>query len=292
MSCEVIITPTGATAMRDRASGEIMHPGTGNAVEPLELYVLPSRLQARLEAASTDGALVLFDVGLGAASNAIAAWRVSEALKATATATAAARRLEIVSFDNDLEPLRLALDPQHAESFGFTAGSAEHAAAKALLETGRHETARTTWRLAPGELLEALAAEADASADLVYWDMYSSKTRPDLWTEHSFRALRRTCRSGATMHTYSSATSVRTALLLGGFAVGAGGRTGDRAETTIAAVDVKDLAAPLDARFLERLARSTAGFARGSIDSDEGYEEALARVRGCPQFAGLAEKAR
>lgn len=287
MSCEVIITPTGATAMRDRASGEVMHPGTGNAVEPLELYVVPSRLEARLqEGASTDDALVLFDVGLGAASNAIAAWRVSEALP-----PAAARRLEIVSFDNDLEPLRLALDPQHAESFGFTAGSAEHAAAMALLETGRHETARTTWRLAPGELLTALAREADASADLVYWDMYSSKTRPDLWTEHAFRALRRTCRSGATMHTYSSATSVRTALLLGGFAVGAGGRTGDRAETTIAAVDVKDLAAPLDARFLERLARSTAGFARGSIDSDEGYDEALARVRRCPQFAEHTEHA-
>lgn len=287
MSCDVIITASGATAMRDRASGEIMHPGTGNAVEPLELYVVPSRLAARLAGGtSAEESLVLFDVGLGAASNAIAAWRVSESLPASA------RRLEIVSFDNDLEPLRLALSPAHAESFGFGMGSTTHRAASALLEHGRHETPRTTWRLAHGELLDALAREPAASADIVFWDMYSSKTRAELWTPEAFRALRRTCRDGSTLHTYSSATSVRSALLLGGFMVGVGGRTGDRAETTIAAANLEDLESPLDARWLTRLDRSTAAFARGTIESDEAHAEALARVRACPQFAFGAVKER
>lgn len=278
MSCDVVLTRSGATAMRDLASGEIMHPGTGNAVEPVELYVGPSRLDARLRGGG-EGVLVLFDVGLGAASNAIAAWRVSEALGA------AARRLEIVSFDNDLAPLRLALDPAYAERFGFAAGSPELAAASALLGSGRYETARTTWRLAHGDLRHRLADEPDARADLVFWDMYSSKARPDLWTPDSFGELRRACRDGATLHTYSAATSVRSALLLGGFAVGEGGRTGDRAETTIAATHVEALASPLGARWLARLERSPAAFAPGTVDGPEAHAAALARVRACPQFA-------
>ena len=80
-SCEVVATRSGIPAILHRASGEVMHPGTGPAVEARELYVLPSRLEKRLSdlpiGATSAPDLVLFDVGLGAASNAIAAWRVS-----------------------------------------------------------------------------------------------------------------------------------------------------------------------------------------------------------------------
>lgn len=286
--CEVVTTSSGARAMRDRASGEVMHPGTGPGVEPVALYVAPSRLEARLRRAADvrvtgaeASALVLLDVGLGAASNAIAAWQVSESLAGTA-AGEDARRLEIVSFDNELAALELALRPEHAEHFGLT--GAAGAAARALLETGRHETARTTWRLCLGDFPSTVTREPAASADVVFWDFYSSKTHPSLWTTETFRALRRVCRDGATMHTYSTATSMRAGLLLAGFAVGAGGATGTRAETTIAAVDVQDLARPLDTRWLARLARSTAPFP-SDVAADAGARaEALAQVRSSPQF--------
>lgn len=282
MSVDVVITSSGAPAMRDLASGEVMHPGTGPGVEPIELYVEPSRLASRLQGGSS-GDFVLLDVGLGAASNAIAAWRVSESLPR------AARRLEIVSFDNTLEALELALRPEHAASFGLGRpsddGEGAHAAASALLRHGRHETARTVWRLALGDFPETIAREPEASADLVFWDFYSSKTHPHLWSVSTFRALRRVCRSGATVHTYSTATSFRSALLLAGFAVGLGGRSGLRQHTTIAAVDVADLATPLDARWLQRLARSTAAF---PVDvTDDALADALARVRACPQFSAV-----
>ena len=285
MKCEVVLTRSGAPAMRDRASGEVMHPGTGPGVEPLALYVVPSRLEARLRDASASvgsGNLVLLDVGLGAASNAIAAWRVSEALGDAP----GARRLEIVSFDDDLSALELALRPEHAESFGLTReGGDAYAAARALLANGRHETPRTTWRLALGDFPKELAREPSASADVVFWDFYSAKTHPHLWTLATFRELRRVCRSGATLHTYSTATSFRAGLLLAGFAVGVGVCTGDRRETTIAAVDVADLEQPLDARWLARLARSTAAFPSDVADDPESRTEALARVHACPQFS-------
>lgn len=96
------------------------------------------------------------------------------------------------------------------------------------------------------------------------------------------------CRPGATLHTYSTATSFRAALLLAGFAVGAGGPTGLRAETTIAAADLADLGEPLGERWLARLARSTVGFPADIASDPASRAEALAQVRACAQFSGVA----
>jgi queuine tRNA-ribosyltransferase len=280
VSCEVVVTTSGAPAMRDVASGEVMHPGTGPAVEPQELYVTPSRLADRLcdEHHREDGSLVLLDVGLGAASNAIAAWRVSESLASTA------RRLEIVSFENDLSALELALQAEHAGSFGLTGDA--HVAASALLRDGTFETARTSWRLCLGDFTERITHEPDASADVVFWDFYSTKTHPHLWSVSALRALRRVCRSGATLHTYSNATSFRAGLLLAGFAVGIGAGTGLRTETTLGAVDLADVGRPLDARWLARLERSTAAFPADVGDDPATRAQAIARVQACAQFSG------
>jgi len=278
-SCEVVATKSGIPAILHRASGEVMHPGTGPEVEARELYVVPSRLEERLR--EGDGAsepLVLFDVGLGAASNAIAAWRVSESLPASA------RRLEIVSFDHDLDALKLALQPEHAEAFGLATADA-HAAATALLTAGRHETARTTWRLAFGDFLEVLTQEPAASGDIVFWDMFTRGTNPHLWTVSAFRALRGACREGATLHTYTTATSARSGLLLAGFAVGVGGSIGARAQTTIAATSRAQLAQPLDARWLTRLARSTVPFPSDIPDDEGSRARTLAQISAHPQFA-------
>jgi len=80
-SCEVVTLANGALALRERASGEVMHPGAGPRVEAESIYVVPSRLEARLREGGN--ALSLFDVGLGAATNAISAWQVSEAQSAS-----------------------------------------------------------------------------------------------------------------------------------------------------------------------------------------------------------------
>lgn len=276
---EVVTLKSGVQAIRDCASGQIMHCGTGPAVESRAIYVEPSRLEKRLLQPG-ERSLVVFDVGLGAASNALAAWRVSESLPL------GARRLEIVSFDNDLAPLRLALQPEHAASFGLSEGeAAEHAAANAVLTDARHETARTVWRLAFGDLLDSLRQAPAGSADIVYWDMYSREYSPELWTVSTFRSLWRACRAGATLHTYSAATSTRSGLLLAGFAVGIGDRTGDKEQTTIAAMDPADLASPLDARWLTRLSRSSAAFPSDVPNDPDGHSAAFERIRRLPQFA-------
>lgn len=269
LGCEVVVTRSGAPAMRDRTTGELMHPVVGPQVEAERLYVTPSRLAARLGAGG-ESPLVVLDVGLGAGSNAVAAWQISDAMPDPA------RRLELVSFERDLSALGLALEPEHAAAFGLGGRAGE--AARVLLAEHLHECARTRWRLILGELPATLGRLAPASADVVFWDPFSPRANPELWTLSVFAALRPLCRPGATLHTYSAATAVRTALLLAGFAVGVGAATGTDKQTTQAATACRDLGQPLDRSFIDRVVRSSAPF------PPDAPSDALARLRALPQF--------
>jgi tRNA U34 5-methylaminomethyl-2-thiouridine-forming methyltransferase MnmC len=268
--CAVVVTRAGEHSILDHLTGEVMHPV--GRVESDTLYVAPARLAERL-CAPGPTPLVLLDVGLGMASNALAALRVAHQLPLSA------RPLEIVSVDHSLQPLALALSDEHAESFGLT-GLAAEAARSLLTHPERpYRDARVTWRLHLSDLASALASEAADAFDVVFWDIYSPRSLPQFWTEQSFRALRRVCRAGATVHTYSGALAVRTAMLLAGFAVGLGPSSGGKQRhTTIGAVDLADLERPLGKEWLTRVA---AARGRAEIElSDADYQ----RLVQLPQF--------
>jgi queuine tRNA-ribosyltransferase len=231
-----------------------MHPGVGPRVEAEQLYVGQSRLVERLAA----GPVVLFDVGLGAGSNALAA---------LAAAARCGGRLDVISFERDLGALELALTPE----FGLDAEAAR--AARTLLAHGAYESGPTRWRLRHGDLLAALEIEAER-ADLVFWDPFSPRANPELWTVEAFAAMRARAGQRCTLFTYSASTATRAAMLLAGWAVGVGASIGGKQETTAAAVRVDDLARPLDARWLARLRRSDAPLP----------DRAAERVAALPQF--------
>jgi queuine tRNA-ribosyltransferase len=265
-SHEVVRTRGGALAMRSVAAGEIMHPGVGPLREAELLYVQQSRLGERLREGARE--LCVFDVGLGAGSNALAARAESERAPATAA------RLLLVSFERDLGALALAFD--HAAAFGLDGEAG--AAARALVQHGEHTSARTHWRLRRGELLDTLAREPLA-ADIVFWDPFSPRANPELWTVAAFATLRRAAAARCVLFTYSASTATRVALLLAGFAVGAGDAIGDKAETTAAAVHVDDLARPLDRAWLSRLSRADVPLPR------DAPADAVARALAASQFA-------
>jgi queuine tRNA-ribosyltransferase len=256
--------------MRSLDAGEVMHPGVGPLVEAEQLYVRQSRLGERLRAAES-AELVLFDVGLGAGSNALMARAESERAPATAA------RLHLVSFERDLGALELAL--LAGAPFGLEGEPA--LAARALLDGDAHLTPRTRWQLRRGEILETLERCADASlrADIVYWDPFSPRANPSLWTVAVFTTLRRAAGPRCTLLTYSASTATRVALLLAGWAVGVGDAIGDKAQTTAAAVRVADLARPLDRRWLLRVARPDA-----PLPSDA-PPDVVARLAQHPQLA-------
>lgn len=242
MKHDVVRTRSGALAMRNPGVGEVMHPGVGPLVEAELLYVRQSRLEERLRA---ETALVVFDVGMGAGSNASAALSVSERVPTG--------RLQVVSFEHDLDGLRLALE--HAADFGFDGARGE--AGRQLLQRGQHQTARALWRLEHGDALPSLARQT-APADIVFWDPFSPRVNPQLWTIAAFQTLRGVAGPRCTLFTYSASTAVRVALLLAGWAVGVGDAIGDKASTTAAAVVPEDLARPLPRAWLARLSRPDA----------------------------------
>jgi hypothetical protein len=101
---------------------------------------------------------------------------------------------------------------------------------------------------------------------------------PELWTIATFSALRRVAGPRCTLFTYSASTAVRVALLLGGWAVGVGDAIGDKAQTTAAAVDRRDLARPLAESWPRRLALPDV-----PLPADAPADVA-ARVAALPQF--------
>jgi len=263
---QLVTTSLGVAAVRDAEAGEVMHPIIGPAVESERLYVAQSRLPALV--AAPGPRLVLLDVGLGAGSNALAALRAAEAAPE-------GRGLEIVSFERDLGALALAVSDEGAARLGLDTTARD--AGRALLARGRFESRRVVWRLVLGDALETLRGE-DARAEFVYWDPFSPKANPGLWTCAAFAAARARCAERAALYTYSTATATRAALLLAGFFVGQGDPSGPKEQTTAAATDPALLARPLDARWLARLERSSAPLPK------DAPADAMERIRAHPQF--------
>lgn len=275
----------GFASIRQSSSGEIMHSHNPPLQEANELYVEQSNLLSALtktaDGVATDKPLVIWDVGLGAAANAMAAVQCHETLQTTGVAC---RALHIVSFENDLDSLKLAL-ANHQE-FPYL----WHGGPRALLSQGSWVCKRTEqirWSLFEGEFLTQLA-QADAP-DLIYFDMFSSKSSGEEWTLQAFETIWKACASANTqLFTYSRSTAVRACLLAAGFFVASGRSTGAKAETTIAmtpeaAATSGKHHALLDESWLSRWQRSAAQFPEGL--SATAREAFAAKVLGHRQFS-------
>jgi len=268
---ELVTLRNGARAVRHLGHGEVMHPSVGPWQEARALYVQQSGLAEKLQ--SEGPPLRIWDVGLGAGTNAVAALTGAREL-----GDRQRRELEIVSFEIDLAPLRLAL----ADATGFPFLQPFLAAGMDLLNGGRWQGARARWALHLGDAAQLWERDWEP-ADLIFFDPFSPTSNPTLWTPTAFAKLRRHARtdgSGCTLYTYSAATPTRVSLLLGGFFVGTGIATGLKKETTVAATHRELLDQPLDARWLARWERSAAQAPHGL----ELSEEIRSAIRGHAQF--------
>ncbi len=269
---EVRLSELGFGRIHDLESGEAMHPAAEPDSEAAGLYVQQSSLEARLQE-ETDQPLVIWDVGLGAAHNAMAAIRCIE--------KAGTRRpVHIVSFENDMDALKLAKTQMPVFPH------LQHAAPHHLLTTGlwRSKNLPIEWSLRHGDFLEELAAAH--APHLIFFDPFSAKTDHALWTLACFKKVRdATAGHDCELLTYSTSTAVRAGLLAAGFYVHQGKGIGQRAEATIALTRGERLARGqgLDARWLSRWERSSARYP--SDLTDEGRTGFDAAIRGHSQFA-------
>ncbi len=266
----------GFASIRHVASGEIMHMRVDPMEEARQLYVEQSRLAERLREGSEP--LVIWDVGLGAAANAMAAVQGYEA----AAAAGEVRPMKVISFENDLDSLRLAL--LYNDAFPYL----RHGGPPAILEKGEWQSKKhpgLSWQLVMGDFPVTMAA-APAPPDFVVYDMFSSKTSAEAWTLAAFRQLFAACGGRAVeLFTYTCSTSMRVTLLAVGFLVARGRSMGPKDETTIAltpsaAREGRDL---LGAAWLQRWERSQAKFPAELAISERADFERMMREH--PQFA-------
>jgi queuine tRNA-ribosyltransferase len=214
----------GFASIRQISSGEIMHSRTAPMEEARKLYVEQSFLTERLtENPRKKDPLVIWDVGLGAGANAMAAIECYEKVSE-------ARSLQIISFENDLDSLRLALERQ--DDFPYLRVDAT----TAILSDGHWQSpndAGLSWQLLSGDFLETI--ERAAAPDLIFYDMFSTRSSAHLWTLSVFRKLFAACAGRAMeLFTYTCSTANRAALLASGFHLARGRNAGEKVETTIA----------------------------------------------------------
>jgi len=271
----------GFSSIRQISSGEIMHSRTDPMEEARQVYVEQARLAERLRERS-DEPLILWDVGLGAAANAMAAIECYETANG-------ARPLQIISFENDLDPLRLAA--ANRESFPYLRAELVNA----IITDGEWRGDNLIWKLVRGDFL-ATMDEAPAP-DVIFYDMFSPNTSPKLWTAAVFRKLFARCRDrAAELFTYTCSTANRAGLLAAGFFLARGRNAGEKIETTIAltpaaahdaATAQRDL---LSRDWLAKWERSTAKFPSDIPPNERSAFEKI--IRGHEQFRKSAASER
>ena len=241
----------GAWSIYSRAAGETCHPAIGPVAEAEALYVGQLNLQARRQAHG--GEFTVWDVGLGAAANALTLIRAAQELSCA---------IRILSFDNTIEPLRFGL--QHAGELGYFHGFEHYLQELIAWQSVSFQHARQTvhWEVHLADFPSLLArpgAESLPKPDAILFDPYSPAKNPEMWTLPLFASLfhlldpRRPC----AMPTYSRSTMVRMALLLAGFYVGRGRAAGQKEETTLAANTPDLLDEPLNVAWLQRIRQSS-----------------------------------
>ena len=271
--------PEGFCSIRQISSGEIMHSRTPPMEEAQRLYIGQSRLAERARAAE-ESALVIWDIGLGAATNAMAAILCHEA-QASASPV---RPMRIVSFENDLDSLRLAL--RHNREFIWL----RHPGPAAILADGHWQSRQDpglSWTLVRGDFPATITA-APAPPDLIFFDMFSSNSAADQWTLAAFRPLFAACGNrAAELFTYTCSTAIRAALLAAGFHIARGSGIGEKRETTVALTPAAlsdcqhELFGP---QWLERWNRSHTKFP--SDIPGEQHAAFAEAILGHPQFQG------
>lgn len=262
---QLVPLANGEKTLFSASYGEKMHPGLGPSAEAELLYVRQLQICERMQGGA--GEFVIWDIGLGAAANAIAVLRATREISGA---------LRLVSFDNTREPLEFALN--HAAALGYVAGyekqitellranHVEFTNGKLAVNWEFHLGDFPAWleRRAPSrpvpekELQLAETVLGVPPPHAIFYDAFSPAKNPAMWTlpvfSHLFPALdpARPC----ALTTYSRSTLLRTTLLLAGFFVGVGHATGMKEETTVAANTLALLAEPLNARWLARALRS------------------------------------
>ena len=264
---EVHDSGRGFSSIRQKSSGEVMHSVNPPQEEARNLYVLPAKIDERLKELPE---VVIWDVGLGAAHNSMAV--IHEFINRDFIG-----KIRIVSFENDTDPLKLAL--RNAPNFPHL----HHAAPHELLKHNKwiSSNGNIEWELIQGDFSNTFTGAP--KPHVIFYDPFSIHTNVELWSEEVFQRIFNYCHGNEVqLLNYSASTAVRATLLAVGFSVGYGPATGPKNTTTVAynqaSLALKQNVTLLGEEWLTRWEKSDAKSARGLSKSDElEFEEKIRR---------------
>jgi queuine tRNA-ribosyltransferase len=258
--------------IRDHVFGEQMHRGEDPDAEAELLYVEQTGIRD-LVRLNRQPEIVVWDLGMGAAHNAMAVLRAFEQ-----THSANSPRIKLISFENDLDALHLAL--KYNKHFRHL----HHSAPKKLLSNGQYHCDKTSlhWRLIEGDMRTTI--DGVESPDVVLFDPFSNQANPEIWQLEFLQKLKeQSAGKSFVLSTYSSATPFRAALLAADYWVFDGVNISANRSSTLA-FSGQDSAHPrwsvesmLDRRWLEKWQRSSTRFPQGL--SPELHEDFGRRVQ-------------
>jgi queuine tRNA-ribosyltransferase len=281
---ELVALKAGGFSLREQGNGETFHPVVGPMAEARALHVEQQALVVR--AKSGPDPLLVWDVGLGAAANAIAV------IEAFSEAGPEGGLVDMHSFDLSTAPLEFAA--AHASELGYLE---RHLGALERLISGAApypraqpvELGRVRWWLHLGDFEQLCEVEVLPVPNAILYDPYSAASNPGMWTVDQFTRIYRQLNPerACLLTNYTRSTSVRVALLLAGFFVGAGRGVGEKDQTTVASNLLEFIEKPLDARWLLRVKSSTRGAPMGrGAEAGPISDADFQRLLQHPQFAG------
>jgi queuine tRNA-ribosyltransferase len=262
---EIQSSPDNSFAsIRHKSSGEVMHSVSHPDHEARTLYV--ESFKQALPAFEELETLRVWDVGMGATHNAMALIEHLSKIPSDSFQ----KNVEIISFEKDLDALRLVL--KHPRLFPHI----RHAAPSALLEKNEWQSPSQSisWKLLKGDFFESL--HQAKSPHIVFWDPFSFKTNDTLWTQTLFEKLYHQWPKPCLLSTYTASTAIRVALLRAGFWIYRGPASGPKGETTWASTSCLTHLSTflLGKEFLDKLERS-------SVIEDH---DSLSELQKHPQF--------
>lgn len=197
-----LITGDGSITLRSEALNEQYHSTHGAVQESRHVFI-----HTGLHAVQRDHIDVL-EVGLGTGLNALLTWVDAEERNIPVHYTAIEPYPIGPERSAAIDHPRAIAHPERTEAF------------LRMLATEPGEWHRVSDRFSFRWFMHPLQAfQADQPFDLVYYDAFSPRVQPELWTEAVFHQLHDLLRPGGSLVTYCAKGEVRRAMLAAGFTV-------------------------------------------------------------------------
>ncbi|MEC9476074.1 MAG: MnmC family methyltransferase [Planctomycetota bacterium] len=218
MAEPAILTADGSPTRYHPDYQQHYHSLSGAHMEARLRYVVPGRI---IETARQRGQVRILDVGFGLGTN--VAWAIHELQKQVPGA-----ELEIVSIEREILPVA-------ALVCHFKAYPEMRLAVllREMVEKGESRDRNLRLQLRLGEAENEIET-IDGPFHAVFLDPFSPASNPEPWKSSFLAAIRKRTAQGGILTTYSSARSVRLALLEAGWQIGEGPAVGTKSSGTVA----------------------------------------------------------